>query len=132
MFSVQTVNNVPNIAQNLPVGARLNYFGKTWATLGASSKVIRSLKEGSTLPFQNWQTLTRLNLLTADETTEATLNIFSSCERSKRELATFPTSLPPVEEINARWKALENKAEGNLFSEDAEKLHSTPYNNIPR
>ena len=36
-------------------------------------------------------------------------------------------SLPPVEEINARWKALENKAEGNPCSDEAEKQGSTPY-----
>ena len=30
--------------------------------------------------------------------------------------------------MKARWKALENKAEGNLCSEDTDKFRSTPYN----
>ena len=53
LSSVQPVTNAHNVDQNLPVGARLNQFWKTLATLGASSKVIRILKEGSTVPFQN-------------------------------------------------------------------------------
>ena len=41
LLSVKPLTNVHTVAQNLPVGASLNQFWKTWATLGASSKVIR-------------------------------------------------------------------------------------------
>ena len=55
----QHVSNVPNVAQNLPVGARLQQFWKTWAALGASAKVIRILREGYMLPFLDRPYLTR-------------------------------------------------------------------------
>ena len=41
------------------LGTGLHQFWKTWATLWASSKVIRILKEGHTLPFWNLPTLIR-------------------------------------------------------------------------
>ena len=50
LHSVQLVTNVHTVAQDLPVGARLNQFWTTWAALGASSKVIRILM---TLPLWN-------------------------------------------------------------------------------
>ena len=37
-------------------------------------------------------------------------------------------SLPPMDELNDRWKALENKAAGNPQSQDSDKLQSTPFN----
>ena len=69
-----------------------------------------------------------LDLSTVDEAAEETSKIFASRDRSRRKLTVLPMSLPPVEEINVRRKALENKAEGNPRSEDADKLRSTPYN----
>ena len=48
---VNPVTNVPNVAPNLAVGARLQNFWKTWLDLGASPKVVQILKEGYTLPF---------------------------------------------------------------------------------
>ena len=51
---VNPVTNVTNIVQNLPVGARLQNFWKTWLDLGAGPKVVQILKEGYTLPFQIW------------------------------------------------------------------------------
>ena len=53
------VTNVHTVAQNLPVGARLNQFWGNFATLGPSSKVIRILEEGHTFPFRNLPTSTR-------------------------------------------------------------------------
>ena len=50
-----------------------------------------------------------LDLPTVDEADEAPSNIFASRDRSRRKLAVLPMPLPPVEEINARWKALKNK-----------------------
>ena len=49
---VKPVTNVKNAAQNLPVGARLQSYWKTWLDLGAGPKVVQILKEGYTLPFQ--------------------------------------------------------------------------------
>ena len=54
-----SVRPVPNVAQNLPVGARLSFFGETWDALGASQKAVQMLREGYTLPFQTRPNLTR-------------------------------------------------------------------------
>ena len=59
LCSVKLAPNVPNVVQNLPVGARLNQFWETWETLGAGPKVVQMLKEGYTLPFQTRPNLTR-------------------------------------------------------------------------
>ena len=56
---VQPVNNVPNVVQNLPVGARLQNFWETWSKLGAGPKTVQILKEGYTLPFRTRPNLTR-------------------------------------------------------------------------
>ena len=34
LCSVKLAPNVPNVVQDLPVGARLNQFWETWGTLG--------------------------------------------------------------------------------------------------
>ena len=47
---VQPVTTVKSAAQNLPVGARLQNFSKTWLDQGAGPKVVQILKEGYTLP----------------------------------------------------------------------------------
>ena len=56
---VQPVVNAPNVAQNLPVGARLQSFWKTWLNLGAGPKVVQILREGYPLPFRIRPQLTR-------------------------------------------------------------------------
>ena len=56
---VPPVINAQSVAQNLPVGARLQSFWKTWLDLGAGLKVVQILKEGYTLPFQIRPKLTR-------------------------------------------------------------------------
>ena len=56
---VQPVTTVTNAAPNLPVGARLQKFWKTWLDLGAGPKVVQILKEGYTLPFRIRPRLTR-------------------------------------------------------------------------
>ena len=40
LYPVQPVVNAPNVVQNLPVGARLQSFWKTWLNLGAGPKVV--------------------------------------------------------------------------------------------
>ena len=59
LYSVQPVVNAPNVAQNLPVGARLQSFWKTWLNLGAGPKVVQILREGYPLPFRIRPQLTR-------------------------------------------------------------------------
>ena len=54
---VKPVTNVPAVVLDLPVGARLQNFWRTWEALGAGLKVLKILKQGYILPF--W---TRLNL----------------------------------------------------------------------
>ena len=49
---VKPVASVKNVASNLPVGARLQNFWKTWIKLGAGPKVVQILKQGYTLPFR--------------------------------------------------------------------------------
>ena len=58
LCSVKLALNVPDVAQNLPVGARLNQFGKLGKPWGARPKVVQLLKEGHTLPFQARPNLT--------------------------------------------------------------------------
>ena len=58
-MKVQLATNVHTVAQYLPVGAKLNQFWKTCGALGVSSKVIRILREGCTLPPCNQPTLAR-------------------------------------------------------------------------
>ena len=53
------VTNDPNVALNLPVGARLQIFWKKWLDLGAGPKVVQILKEGYTLPFRTRPSLSR-------------------------------------------------------------------------
>ena len=55
----QSVTNVRNVVSNLPVGARLQNFWRTWLELGASPKVVHILQEGYTLPFRIRPRLTR-------------------------------------------------------------------------
>ena len=59
LSSVNLVTNVPTVALDLPVGARLHQFWEKWAALAASSKVITVLREGYTLPFRFRPNLTR-------------------------------------------------------------------------
>ena len=56
---VQPVTNVPLVVQNLPVGARLQNFWQTWLERGAGPKIVQILREGYTLPFRIWPSLTR-------------------------------------------------------------------------
>ena len=56
LCSIKLVPNIPNVAQNLPVGARLKQVWETWEALGARPKVVQMLKDCYTLPFQTRQT----------------------------------------------------------------------------
>ena len=59
LFCAQPVTCAQNVVSDLPVGARLQSFWKTWMYLGAGPKIVQILKEGYTLPFRTWPHLTR-------------------------------------------------------------------------
>ena len=59
LSSGNLVMNVPTVAIDLPVGARLHQFWEKWEALGASPKVVAALREGYTLPFGFRPNLTR-------------------------------------------------------------------------
>ena len=59
LSSANTVTNVPTVAINPPVGARLQQFWEKWEALGSSPKVVTILREGYTLPFRFRLNLTR-------------------------------------------------------------------------
>ena len=54
-----SVTNVPTVAINPPVGARLHQFWEKWEALGSSPKVVTMLREGYTLLFWFRPNLTR-------------------------------------------------------------------------
>ena len=59
MSSANIVTNVPTVAINQPVGARLHQFREKWEALGSSPKVVTALGEGYTLPLRFRPSLTR-------------------------------------------------------------------------
>ena len=50
--SVINVRDAPTVLTSPPVGGRLQVFWQTWASMGASPRVVSILKNGYTLPFQ--------------------------------------------------------------------------------
>ena len=59
LSSANLVTNVPTVAIDPPVGARLHKFWEKWEALGLSPKVVTTLREGYTLPFRFRPNLTR-------------------------------------------------------------------------
>ena len=59
LSSANIVTNVPTVAINPPVGARLHQFREKWEALGSSPKVVTMLREGYILPFRFRPNLTR-------------------------------------------------------------------------
>ena len=57
--SANTVTNVPTVAINPPVGARLQQFWEKWEALSSNPEVVTILREGYTLPFLFRPNLTR-------------------------------------------------------------------------
>ena len=47
---VKHATNVPTVASNLPVGARLQNFWKDWEDLGVGPKIVQMLRKGYTSP----------------------------------------------------------------------------------
>ena len=60
---VPPVLNVHSVAENPPVGGRLQRFWETWLSLGSNPRVVSILKEGYNLPFKMRPPLTRSPLI---------------------------------------------------------------------
>ena len=52
LSTANIVTNIPIVAINPRVGARLHHFGEKWEALGLSPKVVTALREGYTAPFR--------------------------------------------------------------------------------
>ena len=61
--SVPHVLNVHSVAENPPVGGRLQRFWETWLSLGSNPRVVSILKDGYNLPFKMRPPLTRFPLI---------------------------------------------------------------------
>ena len=59
LSSANFVTNVQTVAVDPPVGVRLHQFWEKWEALCSSPKVVTTLREGYTLPFQFRPNLTR-------------------------------------------------------------------------
>ena len=57
--SVTNVRDAPSVVTSPPIGGRLQMFWQTWASMGASPRVVSILKNVYTLPFQTKPPLTR-------------------------------------------------------------------------
>ena len=64
LSSANLVTNVPTVAIDPPVGARLHNFWEKWEALGLSPVVVTTLREGYTLPFRFRPNLTRSPTIT--------------------------------------------------------------------
>ena len=58
-----SVQNVPHVVENPPVGARLQRFWQVWHSLGANTRVVSILQEGYNLPFKEKPPLTRSSVI---------------------------------------------------------------------
>ena len=73
--SVASVRDAPAVVTSPPVGGRLQVFWQTWASMGASPRVVSILKNGYTLPFRTKPTLTREPLSRSRYTTFVRQNL---------------------------------------------------------
>ena len=123
---VKPVTNVPSVVTNLPVGARLQNFWKTWLALGAGPKVVEILKEGYTLPFRIRSKLTRsptiiscyVNLHRNSYLLEALHQLIDKnaveLVRNKTSLSFF-NRLFSVPKPNNKWRPILDLSNLNLF-----------------
>ena len=73
--SVTNVRDAPAVVTSPPVGGRLQVFWQTWASMGASPRVVSILKNGYTLPFQTKRPLAREPLILSDYATSVRQNL---------------------------------------------------------
>ena len=123
---VKSVVNVRNAVTHPSVGARLQKFWQVWWNLGASPKIVQTLKEGYTLPFQNRPLLSRhptvisryVNRHRNSYLSEALHQLIS---KNAVEQVQNPTSLGffnrlfLVPKPNNKWRSILDLSKLNLF-----------------
>ena len=121
-----SVSDVPNVNQSLPVGARLQNFWETWLDLGAGPKTIQNLKEGYTLPFRNRPKLTRFPTVIScyanpHRNSYLLEALHQLIDKNTVELVQNPTSLGffnrlfLVPKPNNKWRPILDLSKLNLF-----------------
>ena len=80
--SVANVRDAPAVVTSPPIGGRLQVFWQTWASMGASPRVLSILKNCYTLPFQTKPPLTREPLIRSGYVTSVRQNLLQESVRS--------------------------------------------------
>ena len=126
-----------NVVSNLPVGARLQSFWKTWSYLDAGPKVVQILREGYTLPFRTRPYLTRspaviscyVNPLRNSYLLEA---LHQLIDKNAVELVHNQTSLGFFNQLflvpkpNNKWRPILDLSKLNLFLKTEKFKMETP------
>ena len=123
LCSVKHVPNVQTVVKDLPAGARLNQFWKTWEALGAGPKVSQMLKEGYTFPFQTSPNLTRSpTIISCYVHVNSNLYLLKALHQLTNKNAVeyqeslgFYNCLFLVRKPNNKWRAILNLANLNEF-----------------
>ena len=121
-----SVSDVPNVAQSLPVGARLQNFWETWLDLGAGPKTIQNLRDGYTLPFRSRPKLTKFPTVIScyanpQRNSYLMEALHQLIDKSAVELVQNPTSLGffnrlfLVPKPNNKWRPILDLSKLNLF-----------------
>ena len=126
LSSANTVTNVPTVAINPPVGARLQQFWEKWEALGSSPKVFTILREGYTLPFRFRPNLTRSptvisNYVNPQRQSRLLEALYQLTNKNAVELVTNQNSLGfynrlfSVPKPNNRWRPILDLSTLNTF-----------------
>ena len=130
--SVPPVLNVPSVAENPPVGGRLQRFGETWLSLGSNPRVVSILQDGYNLSFKMRPPLTRSPLIVSRYANprrnkylkEALQSLITKQAVEKvvvRASLAFYNRLFIVPKPNNKWRPILDLSKLNLF------LHSETF-----
>ena len=136
LSSANIVTDVPTVAINPPVGARLHQFWEKWEALGSSPKVVTALREGHTIPFQlrqfNQVTNCHKQLCQPTKTVPSFGGTVSAVEhkcsgtRSKPKLIGFYKRLFLVPKPNNWWRHILDLSTLNTFLDTESFKMETP------
>ena len=126
LSSANTVTNVPTVAINPPVGARLQQFWEKWEALHSSPKVVTILREGYTLPFRFRPNLTRSptvisNYVNPQRQSHLLEALYQLTNKNAVEPVANPNSLGfynrlfLVPKLNNRWRPILDLSTLNTF-----------------